>query len=281
MMKSRNQTLRANKVIRLQSIFEKHGWAEISNTDNCEFEDFCSMLSHLSDSQQDLVLSLTEDFLQVNALQYAPLFFDAYKKLLIDLSKEYDKVFIQPLLSPKDFHKQKSSTALFYLVKAEEVALKRISGRLEIKFIDNHMTLFNAKVESSTLVCLIDDYVGTGDTAEKAVEYLQENGIPASNIRIVSIVAQQAACERLNKKNIPVYYSVLRNKGLSENTKYSSDDIEVMRRIENKMRIRKEYRFGYGQTEGLVKLIRIPNNTFPVYWYPCKSIPIVPFPRKG
>ena len=282
MKKTQKQVLRADKVIQLKSVFEDKKWAEVSATGNNEFDNFCTMLTYFDDAQQDLILDLTKDFLQISAMQYVPLFFNAYKMLLSSIEEKYNKILVQPLLAPKDFNKQKSSTALFYFVRTEAVALKREARNIEIKLIDNHEALLREGVESTTLLCLIDDYLGTGETAENAIDFLVQAGISANNICVVSLVAQNEACERLSKINIPTYCSILRYKALSDNTKYSLDDKKIMVRIESKMGIKKKYQFGYGQSEGLIRLMRIPNNTFPVYWYPwSQTVPTVPFPREG
>lgn len=282
MGKTQNGILRPDKIIYLRKVFEQKNWSETTATGNNEFDDFCSMLTCFDDSQQDLILSLTEDFLQVNVMQYAPLFFDAYRSLLPDIAGRFTKILIQPLLAPKDFNKQKSSTTLFYFVKSEEVALKRESGKFEVKLIDNHEALMKNGVEADTLLCLIDDYVGTGETAESAVNFLVKKGVPINNICVISLVAQCAARDRLNESNIPLYCSIMRHRGLSDNKKYLPDDKKTMAKIESKMGIKKKFKFGYGQSEALIRLMRIPNNTFPVYWYPwSKDVPTVPFPRKG
>ena len=53
-----------------------------------------------------------------------------------------------------------------------------------------------------------------------------------------------------------------------------------MKRIEHELGVSEEYEFGYGKSEGLVTLIRTPNNTFPVFWYEPSSDNLAPFVRK-
>lgn len=47
------------------------------------------------------------------------------------------------------------------------------------------------------------------------------------------------------------------------------------------MEVNEEFQFGYDHSEALVKMIRTPNNTFPVYWLQKRggAVPVVPFPR--
>ena len=39
-----------------------------------------------------------------------------------------------------------------------------------------------------------------------------------------------------------------------------------MQDLENKFQFKDYVKFGYGQSEGLISLIRTPNNTFPIFW---------------
>jgi hypothetical protein len=273
--------LRQDKVNRLRSIFENKGWEEITESKNREFDDFCQMLTYFDDTQQDLILSLTDDFLQIKSMSYVRHFFEAYKKLIVEINDRFDKILIQPLVAPKDIDKTKSSKFLFYFLKGEGRALKIASGEIDVKFIENHYSLEKEGVGSNTLLCLVDDYVGTGNTALEAVRFLLDRKIPAANICVVSLAAQSIGFRRLKEINIPLYYLFFRDKALSDNSKYTVEDIKTMERIEKRMGVSRKYLFGYGKTEGLIRLHRIPNNTFPVYWYTRGKIPVVPFPRQG
>ncbi len=282
MKKAQKQKLRVDKILQLERIFEDKGWTKISDTDNHEFDNFCTMLTCFDETQQDLILNLTKDFMQIHPNDYLRHFYKAYKEMLSKIGKRYNKIIIQPLLAPADFKKEKSSKALLYFVHSAEGALVREAGDIEIKIIDTPEALSKESRKSTTLLCLIDDYLGTGNTAKNAINYWIEKKFSPENICVISLVAQHAACKRLRKIKIPVYCSKLRHKALSDNAKYSSDDIDVMRRIEKQMGVAKIYRFGYGRSEGLIRLIRIPNNTFPVYWYSrSQTVPTVPFPREG
>lgn len=54
---------------------------------------------------------------------------------------------------------------------------------------------------------------------------------------------------------------------------------EVMEMIENRIKVRGDFKFGYAGSEALIRMARTPNNTFPVYWLKNKKNPHAPFPR--
>jgi hypothetical protein len=74
-------------------------------------------------------------------------------------------------------------------------------------------------------------------------------------------------------------------KGISESTAIENKvaALKIVDRIEKRLRITEKFFRGYGQSEALVKMIRTPNNTFPLYW--CDKTKKgdkwpAPFPRK-
>ena len=82
----------------------------------------------------------------------------------------------------------------------------------------------------------------------------------------------------LNSNGYTVYSAVQCNKGLSENG--TIEQIEMMKSIEDQIRIDEVFRFGYHSSEALVKMMRTPNNTFPIYWFHKRNRnKYAPFPR--
>lgn len=53
-----------------------------------------------------------------------------------------------------------------------------------------------------------------------------------------------------------------------------------MKNISKKLHAPNGMELGYASTEGLVAMIKTPNNTFPVYWYEYKNRNYAPFVRK-
>ena len=69
-------------------------------------------------------------------------------------------------------------------------------------------------------------------------------------------------------------------KGISDRTDGNKDAFcKLMKEIETRIKVRENCEFGYSHSEGLVKMMRTPNNTFPIYWMKNKKNKAPPFPR--
>lgn len=52
-----------------------------------------------------------------------------------------------------------------------------------------------------------------------------------------------------------------------------------MQGIEEKIVVKPRFKFGYGQSKALVRMLHIPNNTFPIYWLNNNKNKYAPFLR--
>lgn len=123
-------------------------------------------------------------------------------------------------------------------------------------------------------IILVDDYIGTGDTAiESLEEILELKNYSNKSLFLVSLVAQLTGKKNINDRGFELLSSIYRNKGISDNYE-GEKQVELKRimvSIEDLLiqdpRFDKKYNFGYKSSESLVSMIRTPNNTFPLYWF--------------
>jgi hypothetical protein len=117
-------------------------------------------------------------------------------------------------------------------------------------------------------VILVDDFIGSGETIIGCLNYLDTLGIEIDHIIIMTLVIQNTGFQKLQDIGVRTLYSEFRERGINDS--YSEPIkgklIAAMNAIENFLKIDQKNRFGYNQTEALVKMIRVPNNTFPVFW---------------
>ena len=98
---------------------------------------------------------------------------------------------------------------------------------------------------------------------------------------------QECGKKVADEYGVEIYTSVLRNKGITDN--YSEQEVqekkEQMKRISKRFKVKdKNLYLGYKESEGLVSMIKTPNNTFPFYWYEGKregKLSLAPFPRRN
>ena len=186
------------------------------------------------------------------------------------------------VISPDDFEKTKSSKFVWYLLRDEKIKYHKVFTEKELVFCDICQVSWIENIKPSEKVFLVDDFIGSGETAEKAINwYINHHNIKLDKIAILALAAQRAGIEALQQKGIEVYTYYCFDKGISDF--YTGDELDkyttLMEKIESKLKVDARYNFGYNRSEALVALTRAPNNTFPVFWRKNGKNKIVPFPR--
>lgn len=281
----KNESIDADTLAKLTHIFKNKSWEIEDDSENqlSLFNRFIATLRDLSSEQRRLVLELTERFDLILNSDYEAHLKVALDKLLedknVDLSK-VSSIYVAPLISPKDFGKNKSSKIVQYhfpelLRYRSQLGNKRIIPTFELE-VDN--TKLN---NDSSILLVVDDFIGTGYTAKESIEYLiDKKDIMTDKIIVLSIAAMREGLSLIRGLGVKVYASMELKKGITDH--YSPEEIpvklEIMDEIERKIKAHKNEKLGYGKSESLIKLIRTPNNTFPVFWKEKKGR-IAPFPR--
>jgi len=272
-------------VAELTRIFKRKTWEVKDDSDNqlSLFNRFISTLTNFSPEQRKLILELTERFDLIPSSDYEAHIKIALNNLLkdtaLDLS-EINSIYVAPLIAERDFGKNKSSKYVQYslpnlLPYYSQLGNKKIIPTNELELPSN------VKWETSILL-VVDDFIGTGNTAKEAIGFLiDKKEIATNNIIVLSIAALREGISLIKNLNVRIYTSMELKKGITDF--YSAEEIpnklEIMDEIEGKIKRHKNEKYGYGKSEGLIKLIRTPNNTFPVFWKE-KGGRIAPFPRK-
>jgi hypothetical protein len=261
-----------------KSVFINNGW---SLSDQQKFDRFCATLAILSKKQQDLYLELTQNFLVYeNVSSYRTGILNTFSNL--DTSS-IEKIFIYPLLAEEDLNKNKSSLFVHYQFKDARFDLPDdVDDKLV--FHDRPGEGLPQNLNEKHKIVLVDDFIGTAGTALSAVAYLcKKKNVDKNKIIILSLVAQQQGLDILRNEGLVVFAHIIRNKGISDNysQKTKTNHLATMKKIEDILSVQPNYQFGYGHSEALVKVVRTPNNTFPVYWIIKDSIQFKGiFPRR-
>ncbi len=242
------------------------------------------MLNFLeNEDEENLMLELLEDFLHLNIELYSKRIINGLK-LLLNSSNGIKSFYILPLLAEEDLNKNKSSRLIHYLFKG--TTFKHtipILQNFKILVVDdiNDQRLSNLKEDQH--IVLVDDFIGTGETAISAVNYLIKTHpqLKNNNISVLTIVIQKSGIEALFNKKINVFYSIPVGKGISDkfNAEEKEKRLELMNNIENRLKVKPKFKLGYKQSEALVCMERTPNNTFPIFWSNNKKTNFAPFPR--
>lgn len=283
--KKKSYEISVSLITRVTNLFNFKSWEIQDNSegDSSLFNRFCRMLSSLDEEQQDLMLELTERYLLLEMSKY-------YQQLrsvcdIINdsgaLKKQYNNIYIMPLIAPADIGRNKSSMLIAYTFKSTGVGFWPLFCEKSVTVIDNLNGLpKNFNVSANKILFLVDDFIGTGETGEAALNHVTAHGIIQQKVFVVSLVSLKEGFEHLKSLGFKVFSSIIMNKGISEN--YTSTEVskklQIMHSIEKLLAVKRIEQLGYKGSEALVTMIRTPNNTFPAFWKENKVFSS-PFPR--
>lgn len=280
--------LRADAFLNLMQVFKNHGWeipAKNAGYEN-RFNRFCHRLSLLDADEQDLVIELTRNFTVISGNDYLQFLISLLNRInedQIEPFKTTNKFFIFPLFAPQDFQKIKSSTYVWYSFHSENIKYNPIFLEKDLIFCDISKASWVDNIKPNQAIILLDDYIGSGETAISAIEwFMRYHNVSSDQIVIISIAAQETGIQQVqDKTGVSVFSSLHFKRGISDRYAGEQRDtyIRIMTHIENKLKVADKDRFGYNRSEALISLIRTPNNTFPVFWKKYGKNKIVPFPR--
>lgn len=278
-------------LIELFQIFVENNW-EIQSEDDEEqltFDMFCKRLNELdSDADRELIMELTHKYLVVNVEEYSKYLIDVTRKFLKDNKKSIDTLdtlHIFPVQDANYLGKTKSGNLMCYLLQGCFMRRFKEFHDKRIRIIETFDALEKYRDDIECLI-LIDDFIGSGDSVLECVNLIEERGIEKDKIKAIALVLQEQGKKAIEEYGINVYSSVLRNKAITDN--YSKEEAEKkkeqMKGIGKKIKANKELYLGYKESEGLVTMIKTPNNTFPFYWFEKKKEgkhTTAPFPRRN
>ena len=257
--------LSLSNIIKLNMLFLHKRWKKDINGINI-FDEFASTLSDLTDDQKEMLFTLTNEYTLVSLSEYNKFFFQAFDDAFkYAVKKGVSSIKITPLLPEKDFGKSKSSQVVFYQLKAIHHVFDEKYKDVKISFIGSPSTI--DKVKKNELICLVDDFSGTGETAEEAIGYYDGKGIPLNQIIVVTLFSMSEGKNALDSKGIKLFTSQELLKGISDRTDGKRDRyLAEMNSIEQRIGVGEDLTYGYGHSEALISLCRTPNNTFPIFW---------------
>lgn len=257
-------TVTADDAWRLHKVFERNEWIGRFGHENL-MDRYITLFSKLEEKQKALILDLTARFLWKS---------DYTEDIVIQLNriltsfKNYETYYVLRCIKQEDERKAKSSGTVLYEIKGS--AVKTMLAKPVIAIDNMNEVKKQVKDFNSSLFILVDDFIGTGDTAAGCVDQLiRKYPDMKGRIVVMCVVAQRQGVERLKEIGICVFASEIRLRGI--NDFYRNDilarNITTMKEIEESLSVRDDYKFGYGRSEALVCLKRCPNNTFPIYWH--------------
>lgn len=277
-------------LLRLGKIFKNKKWEieECSNGELPLFDRFCIRLDELEcDEDREFILDLTEEYLYLQLDKYEQYLIEVFRKLIAEekeVLKNMKAIHVFPVQDKEYTSKTKSGHVMCYLIQG--VLSRRFPEfhDKEIRIIETYEGVKKHKDEIELLL-LIDDYIGSGDSALACINMLEEIKIEKNRMRIVTLVSQKVGKEAIEDYGVKQFTFIERVKGISD--AYPKEEveqkIEQMKRIGKRIKVDKRLYLGYKDSEALITTIKTPNNTFPFYWHECETTgkyTYAPFPRR-
>lgn len=201
------------------------------------------------------------------------------------ISQQSNTIILLPLVKPGSTH-PKSADSAWYMVRGLEANLRDRARPRRLILCKKAGDVGRKHAGPNKTLILLDDYIGSGDSALKTIDNLSSrySNTHQMQIMILTLAAQGQAITLLGNRGIIVVAAHVLRRGISDNTSLLnvSSALAVMDVIGKNLCIPKKDRLGYGKTEALITLTRTPNNTFPIYWTNRKTKYGVwdpPFPR--
>lgn len=277
----------AETIGKIINIFEENSW-DTNNEKNYLFDRFTRSLDMLEVDDQEFMIEITKKYKQYAFSDYE----EMLSECLVEMSKSKyfapkkgQEIIFAPLLKYSEgeysYKETKSSNLMSYLIKADKNSYLKFIGQVNIRaatFLD-YEDIGKIKDKKASLV-LIDDYIGSGNTACESVESYVKAGVALEDISIISLLIDTKGSNLLTEKNIAFFTSSKKHYTVYDIYEDNDELRNRIKRISRKIGAPKRYYLGYKDTMALVSLIRTPNNTLPFYWVTSKKNKGgTPFPR--
>lgn len=259
-------------LLQLARLFERRGWPRTDDQDPI-FERFAWVLARLDPPTRALVFALAEDFERITSQRHDPLLGICLDELGITegVWNQFAQVVVLPILAPEDEGKAKSGTQVVYSAETRISRLTR--AKANSRQVKRYATYeaFGKREDcrGKTLLVLVDDFVGTGDTATKALDHFAGFSKPSDVVFVAALVCMSRGREVIKPRVARLGIGQELGRGIADNYRIQDKAraYELIDALEQKLGVSKDYRRGYGQSEALVTLRRTPNNTLPVFWW--------------
>ncbi len=305
--------LTASETLLVDDLFVRKGWP-IDDDKEIKislYKRFLDRLRRIPPETKDILIEITERFERIELKEIYSLFYEAFHTIPKERLEQAGKIYIMPLVQPEviskfDYEgknwKQKIETffrSIFtknVVDRPKNKSGEKVLSIVEIDYGDlfcNDKIVFPEKYgrfkslfrRESDLLLLVDDFIGSGDTANEVLKhYFRFNNFNNKNTVVLSLVAQKEGIKNITKKyKVEVFQALVRERAIQDyyGTREEIDScIKKVKAMENAINCNKQLSLGYKNSQALVSIMnKCPNNTLPVFWHETASLP-APFPRK-
>jgi hypothetical protein len=253
---------------KLYNLYKDHIWLENSQ------EGFYDLWESADEEQKLLLEKLVDNFTYIDSRKISEICQKIVNQIINKWQISSDNTLV---VATCDGDEADGSQALLQRIKNKFPEANRWK---ENQFINN-ISVIEKYLSSDLTIVLLDDFIGTGNTISKRIDFIKEKIIfkEVVNVKIylVAAAAMGFSKTKLDKLEIESYYYEMElRRGITESFIDEEKDIAIksMEKFESKLSNHwdklKLPKFGYERSESLFAIedYNIPNNVFPIFWWP-------------
>lgn len=240
-------------------------------------EKMIALGNRLNDEELNLLFFLLDNFESISWQKYDDRIIDILDSIPIGRLQTFSNVLILPLQNQSG--KSAPFVHRFFVSEPRIIHHNTFAGKnvchqiTDAKKIGCHF-----KNGKGSALFLVDDYVGSGwSTIEELSRLRTEIDFDDDNVFILSIAASKKGIDFL-ENFYTVFCPKIQSKIISDinNLQKKESFSELLLQIAQRFKLKNP--FGYGNCEGLISLMRVPNNTIEMLQNN-KRVTDAPFPR--
>lgn len=261
----------------IYQLFQNKNWPIDESNKSSLFNRFRRTYEKFDDEERKLFVNLSYQYEIVTLNQYQELLIEVLSKAVKNHLSQKQTIYVYPIKKNEHSGSVKSADLVTYLCNGTYVKYSDTLSKKKFLCLGSMERVEEKKANiAKNKLVIVDDFIGSGNYATDVVNEIAALGISAKQVVIVTLFITQEALDRLQQLNCGVEYGKI---VVSCINKLTPSEKEILERIEKRIGITDQFRFGYCKSGTLISLIRTPNNTLPLFWQSNGRVYTPPFPR--
>lgn len=304
----KRKALSASELFEAARIFQNKGWIMDSSSPKkvSVWLKYLDRAEVIPKETRELYFDLTSRFDRIELSNVVKHLCHAYNKIDKRILNDAKKIYFIPLAQYElPWYKRYviNKNSFFSIIKNPRLNINpnikssfficRLFQQFEYRVLDfsekfifpsNYKRFVKLFRKDKDILILVDDFIGTGDTASSVLKELFKKSIfNSENTILLSLISLNSGSQTLKSKfKVELYQNILKGKGISDfyQVEEVPEKINLMKKMESAINCSPKISLGYKESEALVFICgKSPNNTFPVFWHETKALP-APFQRR-
>lgn len=256
-----------HRLFQMEEALDRAGLLKVMNEPDLVRARIIGLSEELNEVEWDLALTLISRFHVRTSDQRNAEIIKSVTTAINQRCGRGSLVYLTPPWDPKDPSKINSGHEILGAIR--RIVNHKFNHRVSIKLAMNCNSL-PPDFCNSTLIVIVDDFIGTGRTTLKSFRAHIEPVCKIHQIQACCAVAcaMDVGVNYLSREQVPVFTQSVLKKAISQTSPPPDVPLQlnIMNEIESRLSIRVFYKLGYSKSEACVAIPKVPNNCFPMFW---------------